>query len=181
MADQTKTSGDGFDPLTEKQAAVLGLLAQGLTSKEIAARLDTSESAVNRHVEILRSRFNGITRLQLARLYRERIGETAPAASDGEPCVDSTKQIIGLAATPPGGTERAQDETEADLAFRDSLALKVDAPWTKAEEPRVVPRVLDGNNATLTRGMAIAIILFALLASLVLGLAAAMAITEIGR
>ena len=56
--------------------------------------------------------------------------------------------------------------------------MTIEAPWTRPEEQRVVPRGLDGENAVLTRGAAIAIILFALTASLVLGLAAAQAITE---
>src|SRR3546814_18650270 len=70
----SKSKPDEFELLTEKQAAVLGLLAKSLTSKEIAATLVTSESAVTRHIEILRSRFGGITRPQLAQRYRDRPG-----------------------------------------------------------------------------------------------------------
>jgi DNA-binding CsgD family transcriptional regulator len=177
MDNDSKSKADEFELLTEKQAAVLGLLARSLTSKEIAGKLQTSESAVNRHIEILRSRFGGITRAQLAQRYRERPGDFrqipgAPA------CVDPTKQIIDLAGTPPGTEVEPQDDPEAGLAFRDSLEMTLDAPWTRPEEQRIVPRVLDGDNAALTRGAAIAIILFALIASLVLGLAAAQAITD---
>lgn len=173
----SKSKPDEFELLTEKQAAVLGLLARSLTSKEIAAKLGASESAVNRHIEILRSRFGGITRAQLAQRYRERPRDFrqipgAPA------CVEATKQIIDLAGTPPGPEGEPQDDREAGLAFRDSLEMTLDAPWTRPEEQRIVPRVLDGDNAALTRGVAIAIILFALIASLVLGLAAAQAITD---
>src|SRR3546814_4481267 len=89
----SKSKPDEFELLTEKQAAVLGLLAKSLTSKEIAAKLGTSESAVNRHIEILRSRFGGITRAQLAQRYRERPGDFHQIA--GAPaCVEATKQII---------------------------------------------------------------------------------------
>ena len=173
----SKSEPDEFELLTEKQAAVLGLLARSLTSKEIAGKLGTSESAVNRHIEILRSRFGGITRAQLARRYRERPDDFRQIA--GAPaCVEPTKQILDLARTPPGEKGKHQDGPEAGLAFKDSLEMTIDAPWTRPEEQRVVPRVLDGDNAALTRGAAIAIILFALIASLVLGLAAAQAITE---
>ncbi|MBB5708587.1 response regulator transcription factor [Sphingopyxis panaciterrulae] len=163
--------------LTEKQAAVLGLLAKSLTSKEIAAKLGTSESAVNRHIEILRSRFGGITRAQLAQRYRERPSDFHQIVGAAA-CVEPTKQIIDLAETPRGTEGEPQDDPKAGLAFKDSLEMTIDAPWTRPEEQRVVPRVLDGDNAALTRGAAIAIILFALIASLILGLAAAQAITE---
>lgn len=173
----SKSKPDKIELLTEKQAAVLGLLARSLTSKEIAGKLDTSESAVNRHIEILRSRFGGITRAQLARRYRESPGDFRQM-SGADTCVKPTKQIIDLAGPPPGNEGKRQDGPEAGLAFKDSLEMTIDAPWTRPEEQRVVPRVLDGENAVLTRGAAIAIILFALIASLVLGLAAAQAITE---
>jgi len=173
----SKSKADEFDLLTEKQAAVLDLLARSLTSKEIAGRLGTSESAVNRHIEILRSRFGGITRAQLAQRFRERPGDFRELP-DARACVEATKQIIDLAGTPPGEEGESQDSPEAGFAFRDSLEMTLDAPWTRPEEKRVVPRVLDGDNAALTRGAAIAIILFALIASLVLGLAAAQAITD---
>src|SRR3546814_13390636 len=95
----SKSKPDEFELLTEKQAAVLGLLAKSLTSKEIAAKLGTSESAVNRHIEILRSRFGGITRAQLAQRYRERPGDFHQIA--GPPaCVETTKPIINLAENP---------------------------------------------------------------------------------
>lgn len=176
MDDETK-SNDDFKLLTAKQAAVLELLAQGLTGKEIGHKLDASESAVNRHVEILRARFGGITRSQLARRYRERPGDF-PGAHPAAECVETTKQIIDLAEPGPVDDGGDRDSHPADLAFQDSVALRVDAPWAEGNEPRVVPRVLDGENATLTRGAAITIILFAIIASLVLVLAAAQGIAE---
>lgn len=166
------------EPLTEKQAAVLELLARGLTSKEIGYELGASESAVNRHVEILRSRFGGITRLQLARRYREHPGGFARKAKVAE-CVETTGQKIDLAETGPTVEQADRDSHPATLAFQDSVALRVDAPWSENGEPKVVPRVLDGENATLTRGAAIAIILFAIIVSLVLVLAVARGIAEL--
>lgn len=165
MNNESKSSGSRFRLLTEKQSAVLELLARGLTSKEIGYQLGASESAVNRHIEILRSRFGDITRLQLARLYRESPDEfprMMPAAS----CVETTEQKIDLAEPEADEGRKARDETEAQLAFQDSLTVRIDAPWTKPEEPGVVPRVLDGENATLTRGTAIAVMLLAIIASL---------------
>ncbi len=65
--------------LTRKQHEVLALVADNRTSKEIAARLGITESAVNQRIEMVRSRLGGLPRGELARLYRQ---EYLEAASD---------------------------------------------------------------------------------------------------
>lgn len=170
--DTGRADPERFQSLTNKQAAVLALLANGRTSKEIATALDLSESAVNRRIELLRTRFGGITRLELARRYRDW-------SSEG---VETARQSLHLAAEPDSPQKQDEDGREAELVFRDSLAISIDPPWAGTAEPKIVPGVLDGDNAVLTRGAAIAIILLAIIASLVLGLAAASALTEtLGR
>lgn len=165
-------SGD-FDLLTDKQVAVLGPLANGRTSKEIAGTLGLSESAVNRRIELLRIRFGGITRLELARRYRD--WAAVQGASDG---VETDRQSLRLAEPAAAEQKPVEDGEDAALTFRDSVAISIAPPWTGAAEPNVVPRVLDGENAVLTRGAAIAVMLLATVATLVLGLAAAGALTE---
>lgn len=59
--------------LTEKQREVLALVADNRTSKEIAALLGISESAVNQRIEMIRSRLGGIPRGELARIYRQEL------------------------------------------------------------------------------------------------------------
>lgn len=59
-----------LDGLTEKQKEVLALVAEGMTSKEIARKLRISESAVNQRIEVIRQRLGGLPRTQIARLYR---------------------------------------------------------------------------------------------------------------
>lgn len=157
---------DDFRSLTEKQTAVLALLANGRTSKEIATSLGLSESAVNRRIELLRTRFGGITRLELARRYRDR--------ATG---VETASQSLRLASDAPPEQDRKRDGPTVASVQRDSLASATGSAGSEAE-PRVVPRVLDGENAVLTRGAAMAIILAGIIASLVLGLAAAGAITD---
>ena len=46
------------------------MVAEGLTSKEIARKLNISESAVNQRIETIRQRLGGLPRSQIARLYR---------------------------------------------------------------------------------------------------------------
>ncbi len=178
MTAENHPDNSGFDLLTDKQAAVLDLLANGRTSKEIAGALGLSESAVNRRIELLRTRFGGITRLELARRYRDRAAFHAETG-DG---VETDRQSLRLAEPAAAEQKPVEDDAEAALSFRDSVAISIDPPWTGATEPQVVPRVLDGENAVLTRGAAIAVMLLAIVASLVLGLAAAGALTEtLGR
>lgn len=169
----------GFGSLTEKQIAVLDLLANGRTSKEIANALILSESAVNRRIELLRSRFDGITRLELARRYREW---TTSQTNGGEAVgtgVETDRQSLRLAENPVSAEAYGGDNQRAPLATEKGTAELSDVPPGRDKRhPRVVPGVFDGENATLTRGAAIAVMLAAIIASLVLGLAAAGAITE---
>lgn len=64
---------DPLTQLTEKQRAVLELVADNRTSKEIAGLLGISESAVNQRIEMVRARLGGIARGELARLYRQEM------------------------------------------------------------------------------------------------------------
>lgn len=61
-----------LDAITPKQREVLRMVAEGLTSKEIARKLDISESAVNQRIETIRQRLDGLPRSQIARLYRHQ-------------------------------------------------------------------------------------------------------------
>jgi len=60
-------------PLTKRQLQVLRLIAEGLTNREIAARLDLSERTVDRHVSDILTRIDAPT----------RAAATAYAASNG--------------------------------------------------------------------------------------------------
>lgn len=163
---------------TPRQRAVLDLLANSRTSKEIAHQLGISEAAVNRRIEVLRSRLGGVTRHELARQYREWAAQRADLSAD-RACEENEMQILPLAATAPPSDVRRRDDMVPGEAMRDQLAISIEAPWSQPAEPSVVPGVLDGDNALLTRGAAIGIILFAILASLVVGIAAARALADV--
>jgi DNA-binding CsgD family transcriptional regulator len=60
-----------LDALTDKQREVIALVSEGLTSKEIARTLGISESAVNQRIEVTRQRLGGLSRAQIARIYRQ--------------------------------------------------------------------------------------------------------------
>lgn len=182
MGATERDDGNEFGDLTDKQGAVLALLANGRTSKEIASALDLSESAVNRRIELLRIRFGGITRLELARRYRDWMTGLATENGASIHGVEIDRQRLRLALPSLPDDKSVEDKDGASLLFRDSLEISIDPPWKSQSEPQIVPRVLDGKDAVLTRGAAIAVILVGIIASLVLGLAAAGALTAtLGR
>ncbi|MCJ1959109.1 helix-turn-helix domain-containing protein [Novosphingobium mangrovi (ex Hu et al. 2023)] len=66
---------DVFENLTDKQHEVLALVGDNFTSKEIAYELGISVSAVNQRIETVRARAGSLSRLELARAYREFLQE----------------------------------------------------------------------------------------------------------
>jgi len=173
-----------FDFVTQKQVEVLDLLANHRTSKEMAYQLGLSEAAVNRRVEAVRQRLGGISRPELARRYSNWVASRAAPLppklleSGDSRCVESGNKILPLAEIAYSGTEKPRDDKVASTAFEDPVAMSIEPPWKDWKEPRIVPRVLDGENATLARGATIAILLMAIVASLVLALAAAKALAD---
>lgn len=180
-----------FDFLTAKQAAVLGHLANNRTSKEMAYALGVSETAINRRIEVLRQRLGGVTRHELARRYRlwaaaherntpDNSGDASENTSDfnAGACVETEFEILQLAENPPPDATAGRDSDDRKTAFEDPVAMSIEAPWSETRDPRIVPRVLDGDNATLTRGATIAILVFAILASVVVAIATAKALAD---
>lgn len=59
-----------FLNLTAKQREVLDLLAEGLTSKEIARELSVSPSAIDQRLKGLKEKLGATNRAEIARLYQ---------------------------------------------------------------------------------------------------------------
>ncbi len=107
--------------LTRKQRDVMALVADNRTSKEIAARLEISESAVNQRIEMIRARLGGLPRGELARLYRL---EYAPShESDGSK--SETWQKIHLPNSIPANQSALADGIPSSRSFG-SQAEKTD-------------------------------------------------------
>lgn len=106
--------------LTHKQRDVLALVADNRTSKEIAARLGISESAVNQRIEMVRSRLGGLPRGELARLYRQEFA----LPDENEPIFEDIWQKIHLPDSPAWrketGTEGITPPRPAQLAVADA-------------------------------------------------------------
>lgn len=71
--DRTKTATVTSQPLTEREVAVLGLIAQGMTNQDIADRLTVSETTVRFHVSNILRKLHLANRTQ-AVLYALREG-----------------------------------------------------------------------------------------------------------
>lgn len=144
----TETHNSLFESATPKQFAVLLLLDDGRTSKEIAYELGVSESAINQRIESLRAKMGGISRAALTRAFRTWRVENFT-------CNDLTGKIFQLSASDFETDTRNRNGEFESLALSDSMTLDSGIPWASQETPRVVPEVLDGKNAALYRWMCV--------------------------
>ena len=158
--------------LSERQKQVLCLIDRRLTIKEIASELGISETRVNQHIDTLKRRLGVNSHRELAACYQAMLAAAAlpplsiPTGGKSQlPAEDEARSLAGGVAA-------------GELTFADAHAFSVEAPWTRASEPPVVPPVLDGPNAVLLRLALIAAMVFAILASLVLAITAADSVTQ---
>lgn len=151
-----------FSGLTPKQHEVLRFVAENRTSKEIAWELGISESAVNQRIEGVRSRTGGPPRAELARVYRQYLQDLEAACN---PLPDKIPQV------PAGAGPRhspTRDGAADPFALADAVTFTFNPPWQGERVGRVVPEVLDGAHAGLSRtaamiGIAVGMLLVAMI------------------
>lgn len=163
-----------FVKLTAKQHEVLSYVAENRTSKEIAWELRISESAVNQRIEGVRLRTGSPPRAELARAYRQYQQDLEAACN---PIPSKNPQVPEPG---PDGSVRPQDDPTADLTLSDAMTYTITAPWQKEEFDRVVPEVLDGTNAGLSRTVAIFAIAGGMLLVAMVGLSVVRALAGLG-
>jgi len=161
-----------FARLTPKQHEVLRLVAENRTSKEIAWDLGISESAVNQRIEGVRSRTGSPPRAELARTYRLYLYELQAACS---PLPDKNFQLSDGADT---AASTGQDERLDQFGLADALTFNVAAPWQAERRLRIVPEVLDGANAGLSRTAAMVAIALGMLLLAMVGLGVVRALSD---
>jgi DNA-binding CsgD family transcriptional regulator len=135
-----------FATMTAKQHQVFALVAENRSSKEIAAMLGVSESAINQRIEVVRGRAGSPPRAHLARAYREFITHHAMPAHLEHPVA----QLAALDDRPPAPTQQPSD-------------------W-------IVPPALSGRDAGLNRVAAMVVIAAGLLMVAMMGLGVAQAL-----
>lgn len=162
-----------FPRLTEKQHEVLRFVAENRTSKEIAYELGISESAVNQRIESVRNRAGSPPRAELARAYRQYQQDLENS------CNPLTAQIPQVSAEGTIGKLLERSDAADELILADAVTFRVSAPWQDAGRTRVVPEVLDGAHAGLSRSAAMIVIAAGLLLVAMVGLGVARALTDL--
>ncbi|MDJ0642105.1 MAG: hypothetical protein QNJ15_04755 [Erythrobacter sp.] len=179
-------------PLTERQRAVMERIDRRVPIKVIAQELGVSETRINQHIRALKDIYGAGSLGDLVELYRAN--QPGQKAADQQTTASNTERNQLPADLPKDFSEVAYNNTqvavegqgvnngvEADhgeLVMNDVLPLIEQAPWLRPGEPRVVPGVLDGENAVLFRLAAIIGIAFGILAAVVLTVTAGIALSE---
>lgn len=162
--------------LTDKQLAVLERLDRRMPIKVIAAELGVSESRINQHVRALKNHF-GVESLGDL-IDRAREADVAPPGiPQGEPSRKPAYRNSHLpdAAEPPQTGDRV---APGEFVLADVASVAIEAPWSVRNEPRVVPGVLDGENAVLFRLAVITGLAAGIIAVVLLVMTAALTVSE---
>lgn len=169
-----------FAGLTAKQHEVLRFVAENRTSKEIAWELGISESAVNQRIEGVRSRTGSPPRAELARAYRQYLQDDRrdPVPQLEETCKPLPDKIPQVPAQRLSTQPVAQDVLADKLALADAVTFTLTPPWQNERLGRVVPEVLDGAHAGLSRTAAMVAIALGMLAIAMVGLGVAQALSD---
>lgn len=179
--------------LTDRQRAVIERIDRRVPIKVIAQELGVSETRINQHIRVMKDVYEAGSLGELVENYRATLPPEPSAEDTGNP----QEKDLGSAAdavSPKPLSEAAyiknQINPAADfpdlngrndpgrLVLSDALSLIEQAPWLRPGEPRVVPGVLDGENAVLLRLGAIVGIASGILAAVILTITAADALTD---
>ena len=172
--------------LTKRQLAVLERIDRRVPIKVIAQELNVSETRINQHIRALKDFYRVDSLNELVECYREEFGEEFTEENE-ELRLGATPYEGGLSESAfrknqlAEGANSHEDQPRVDpgeIVLSDVMPLGGLVPWKIMDEPRIVPGVLDGDNAVLLRLAAIAGIAFAILAAVVLMVTAALSLTE---
>jgi DNA-binding CsgD family transcriptional regulator len=163
--------------LTDRQRAVLAGIDRRLPLKAIAADLGISESRVNQHVRDLKTRYGVFSLAELTDAWRAEEPDDSIMDSTADPCRNSTWRNPQV---PLGGAlgEGRSRVVPGEFVLSDAALYAIEAPWKVENEPRVVPGMLDGDNAVLFRLAVIIGIAFGLVAAIVLVVTASLSLSE---
>lgn len=160
--------------LTDKQRAVLDLLIEHKTSKEISRILGISHHTVDQRIMLARAKLGVATRNEVAQAYRRLLANTAAAASIYERSVyDFSDVAPPLDALHEPGREDRVDWIESPPNRRDALGKVAFQGGEALAEPyhHVLPEMFDGPYGTYVRLGTIAIFAMFLILIVMGGLA----------
>ncbi len=180
---------DAARPLTERQKAVMERIDRRVPIKMIARDLDLSETRINQHIRALKNVYEVGSLGDLVDAYREQKStffdpEASEEISENEHVEPNLKGLSNPAyrksqmSFEQTMAETSERDDPGELVMSDVLPIEDQAPWLKPGEPRVVPRVLDGEYAVMFRLLAIVGIAFGVLAAVVLAVTSAITISN---
>lgn len=166
--------------LTMRQTEVLQLISQRLTIKEIAARLNVSESAINQRIRALKERLGVNTQRELAEWHSRFASsdDDIGAAEEFDPCSETACRKNHLPLPGNLGQTTYQDGPGSVASLHDAYDFRIAAPWQEILEPRVVPGVLDGEHAGWIRSVAIIVIVIGIFTAIIMALGAMQAVSD---
>lgn len=178
--------------LTERQRAVMERIDRRVPIKVIAQELGVSETRINQHIRALKDIFEAESLGDLVERYRETLPDEETGGSSAS--LENTQEdqspeysrkglseAVYSKSQVPKDADKVDDSVRVDhgeLVMSDVLPLIEQAPWLRPGEPKVVPRVLDGDNAVLFRFAAIVGIAFGILSAVVLTVTAGVALSD---
>jgi DNA-binding CsgD family transcriptional regulator len=169
--------------MTERQRAVMERIDRRVPIKVIAQELGVSETRINQHIRALKDIFGSESLGDLVECYRATLPDPDINSEDptGEASQKDLSEAVYTKKQVHGSARYADDAVRVDhgeLVMSDVLPLIEQAPWLRSGEPKVVPGMLDGDNAVLFRLVAIVGIAFGVLSAMVLTVTAAVALSE---
>ncbi len=166
--------GDRKRPLTERQVDVIRRIDRRVPIKVIAQELGVSETRINQHIRALKDIYQVDSLNELVERYRAEKGPETKAEEALSESVYRKSQLFGAV----GNREKGFRVDPGEIVINDVMPAVGFGPWSLDQEPRVVPGVLDGENAILVRLAVIVGIAFGILAAVVLTVTAAMMLSE---
>ena len=159
--------------LTDRERAVLDGVDRRLPLKAVAAELGISESRVNQHIRALKERYRVNNLPDLVDAWRTQDPEKQAEQSYRNPAWRNPQV--------PASDDHGNAESRVapgEFVLADAAPLAIEAPWMTRIEPRVVPGMLDGDNAVLLRLALIIGLAFGLVAAIVLVVTASLTLSE---
>lgn len=175
--------------LTDRQRAVIERIDRRVPIKVIAQELGVSETRINQHIRTLKDVFHAGSLGELVENYRATLPPQSPTdgleryPGDGadEALLHPYSEVAYTKHQVNPVTNLSDLNVRDDpgrLVLSDAVPLIEQAPWLRPGEPRVVPGMLDGDNAVLFRLGAIVGIASGILAAVVLTVTAAVALSD---
>lgn len=175
-AKQCESTGsqDTLTTLTDKQRAVLDLLIEHKTSKEISRILGISHHTVDQRIMLARAKLGVATRSEVAQAYRRLVAGSAPAPVVYE---RSVYDFSDVALLRDGLQERGREDTtdwkQSPPSRKDARSWAASFDGEASAEPyhNVLPEMFDGPYGTYIRLGTIAVFAMFLILIVMGGLA----------